>query len=83
MIFGIIASNEKESRFICVVADSEAEALQYVTQAIGHHYAMEVEDLAEIVYAQYRGIAELVSPQTSLSKMSVKGFPMPSSFQPS
>ena len=63
MIFGIIASNEDESRFICVVADSEAEALQYVAQAIGPHYAMEVEDLAEIIYAQYRGVAEFVQAQ--------------------
>lgn len=62
MIYGVVASNEDESRFLCVVADSDAQAIQFVNQAIGPHYALEVEDLAEIVFTQYRGLAELASP---------------------
>lgn len=64
MVFGVIASNEGESRFICVVADSEAQAVKYATQAIGPHYVFEVEDVAEIISAQYRGVAELSPPQS-------------------
>ena len=69
MIFGIIASSQDESRFICVVAVSETEALQYAAQALGHHYAMEIEDLEEIIYAQYRGVAEF-SPAQVFHKQS-------------
>lgn len=62
MIFGVIASKEDETRFLIVVADNEDQAQFYVAEVIGGGYAIEFEAPAEIIYAQYRGIAELSSP---------------------
>lgn len=61
MLFGIVASNEDESRFFAIAAPSEAVASEIVRGTVGDEYQLHSQDLEDLLHAQYGQISELVT----------------------
>lgn len=59
MLFGVVASNEAESRFFAVSAPSEPLAVSYVQETMGSAYRVDIDSLADLIQGQYSGLAEL------------------------